>query len=41
MREPTNSLARDEAAWCDLYRRTVQIVNQKLEEKGLDKIQSL
>jgi hypothetical protein len=38
MREPSNSLARDEIAWSHLYKRTLQIVNQKLEEKGLGQI---
>jgi dehydrogenase/reductase SDR family protein X len=40
MREPTNSLARDVAAWGELYSRTLKIVNQKLEEQGLDKIEA-
>ena len=38
MREPGNSLARDEDAWRTLYDMTLRIVNDKLAEKGLDKI---
>jgi len=41
MQESSNSLAQEESAWCDLYRRTVLIVNQNLEEKGLDKIEAV
>ena len=41
MREPGNSLAQDQVAWVQLYRQTLQIVNQKLEEKGLDLIKSI
>ena len=30
MREPGNSLARDEAAWARLYDKTLDIVNKRL-----------
>jgi NAD(P)-dependent dehydrogenase (short-subunit alcohol dehydrogenase family) len=40
MREPGNSLARDEIAWNHLYKQTLQIVNQKLAEKGLGQIEA-
>jgi hypothetical protein len=40
MREPGNSLARDEAAWERLYNQTMLIVNGKLKEKGLGSIQA-
>ncbi len=41
MREPGNSLARDEAAWARLYNQTLLIVNHKLQEKGLGSIEPI
>lgn len=41
MREPGNNLARDEGAWAQLYDRTLDIVNQKLREKGLEEIEAI
>lgn len=41
MREPSNSLARDEVAWTHLYKQTLQIVNQKLQSQGLPAIQAI
>ena len=41
MREPGNSLARDEAAWARLYNQTLLIVNSKLAEKGLGSIEAV
>lgn len=41
MREPGNSLARDEAAWARLYNQTMLIVNHKLNEIGLPSIESV
>jgi hypothetical protein len=40
MREPGNSLARDEAKQRELYERTLRIVNNKLTERGLPKIEA-
>ncbi|KAK9839194.1 hypothetical protein WJX81_000665 [Elliptochloris bilobata] len=39
MREPGNSLARDEPAMARLYDKTIEIVNKKLAEKNLGKIE--
>ena len=39
MREPGNGLARDEPAMARLYERTMEIVNKKLAEKNLGKIE--
>ena len=40
MREPGNSLARDEAAWARLYDKTLDIVNKRLIERGLPTIEA-
>ncbi len=40
MREPGNGLVRDEAAMTRLYERTLDIVNKKLAEKNLGKIEA-
>ena len=40
MREPGNSTAKDEAAMARLYDKTLDIVNKKLAEKGLGKIEA-
>lgn len=41
LREPSNSLARDEQAWSKLYLRTIDIVNTKLAAQRLPEIQPL
>ena len=41
MREPSNSLARDQVAWTHLYKQTLQIVNQKLQSKGLPAVHAI
>lgn len=41
MREPGNSLARDQGAWARLYNETLDIVNRKLEDQGLDPIEAI
>ena len=40
MREPGNSLARNERAQAELYEQTLRIVNNKLVERGLPKIEA-
>ena len=40
MREPSNGLARNERAQKELYEQTLRIVNNKLVERGLPKIEA-
>ena len=40
MREPQNGLARNERAHRELYDQTLRIVNNKLVERGLPKIEA-
>ena len=40
MREPSNGLARNEGAQRELYDQTLRIVNNKLTERGLPKIEA-
>ena len=41
MREPGNGLAQDQDAWARLYRKTLEIINAKMDEKRLGSIKSI